>query len=138
MYIIGKAKIKLLESNIERYEKSLEGLLVEKQHIERLINEFKLNTEERIGKNYKYYDKEKNSTYYFTNVMKVSTQNVYGIKWPVVLISAERVVTVTNTGIYKKTSKKGTLILNPKNLIEITEEELNREVAKEVSSFYSD
>ena len=138
MYIVGKAKIKLLENNIERYERSLEGLLVEKQHIERLINEFKLNTEERIGKNYKYYDKEKNSTCYFTNVMKVSTQNVYGVKWPVIFISAERVVTVTNTGIYKKTSKKGTLILNPKNLIETTEEELNREVAKEVSSFYSD
>ena len=137
MYILGKAKISLLENNIEKYENSLKGRILEKQHIEQLIEDFKLNTDKRIGKNYKYFDKERKTTYYFTNVMKVTTSNVYGYKWPVILVSAERVVTITSSGIYKKTSKKGTLVLDPKNLVEMTKEDLDQEVEKEITAFYA-
>lgn len=137
MYILGKAKISLLENNIEKYENSLKGRILEKQHIEQLIEDFKLNTDKRIGKNYKYFDKERKTTYYFTNVMKVTTSNVYGRKWPVILVSAERVVTITGSGIYKKTSKKGTLVLDPKNLVEMTKEDLDQEVEKEITAFYA-
>lgn len=137
MYILGKAKISLLENNIEKYENSLKGRILEKQHIEQLIEDFKLNTDKRLGKNYKYFDKERKTTYYFTNVMKVTPSNVYGRKWPVILVSAERVVTITGSGIYKKTSKKGTLVLDPKNLVEMTKEDLDQEVEKEITAFYA-
>ena len=137
MYILGKAKISLLENNIEKYENSLKGRILEKQHIEQLIEDFKLNTDKRLGKNYKYFDKERKTTYYFTNVMKVTTGNVYGYRWPVILVSAERVVTITGSGIYKKTSKKGTLVLDPKNLVEMTKEDLDQEVEKEITAFYA-
>ena len=137
MYILGKAKISLLENNIEKYENSLKGRILEKQHIEQLIEDFKLNTDKRLGKNYKYFDKERKTTYYFTNVVKVSTSDVYGYKWPVILVSEERVVTITSSGIYKKTSKKGTLVLDPKNLVEMTKEDLDQEVEKEITAFYA-
>ena len=52
-------------------------------------------------------------------------------------MSAERVVTITGSGIYKKTSKKGTLVLDPKNLVEMTTEDLNQEVEKEITAFYA-
>ena len=38
MYILGKAKISLLENNIEKYENSLKGRILEKQHIEQLTD----------------------------------------------------------------------------------------------------
>ena len=140
MYITAEYRIQQLSQNISRYKNDLERTIKNKETLDQLIKDLESSVNNRLGKSYQYLDRDKNIKYYFFDVSKMAASSVYAYgrgNIPALMLYATKVITITDKGIYKKTSKRGTIVMEPENLIEVDEEALNRIVSREIALYYT-